>query len=82
MFVDEVFYIAKRGLKCDYQTIQSNETMFKGKMVFSSQIKHNYAHKERSFIEYDEFNTNRPENKILKATLNYLYRNTSENLFT
>ena len=77
MFVDEVFYIAKRGLKCDYETIQSNESMFKGKMIFSSQIKHNYAHKERSFIEYDEFNTNRPENKILKATLKYLYKNTT-----
>ena len=77
MFVDEVFYIVKRGLKCDYETIQSNENMFKGKMVFTSQIKHNYAHKERSFVEYDEFNTNRAENKILKATLNYLYKKTA-----
>lgn len=77
MFVDEVFYIVKRGLKCDYETIQSNESVFKGKMVFASQIKHNYAHKERSFVEYDEFNTNRAENKILKATLSYLYKNTA-----
>lgn len=77
MFVDEVFCIVKRGLKCDYKTIQSNEGVFKGKMVFSEQIKHNYAHKERSFVEYDEFNTNRAENKILKSTLSYLYKNTT-----
>lgn len=77
MFVDEVFYIVKRGLKCDYETIQSNESVFKGKMVFSGQIKHNYAHKERSFVEYDEFNTNRAENKILKSTLGYLYKYTT-----
>ena len=77
MFVDEVFYIVKRGLKCDYETIQSNESVFKGKMVFAGQIKHNYAHKERSFVEYDEFNTNRAENKILKSTLSYLYKNTT-----
>ena len=77
MFVDEVFYIVKRGLKCDYETIQSNESVFKGKMVFAGQIKHNYAHKERSFVEYDEFNTNRAENKILKATLSHLYKNTT-----
>ncbi|MFQ8599330.1 MAG: McrC family protein [Oscillospiraceae bacterium] len=76
MFVDEVFYIVKRGLKCDYETIQSNESVFKGKMVFAGQIKHNYAHKERSFVEYDEFNTNRAENKILKSTLSYLYKHT------
>lgn len=77
MFVDEVFYIVKRGLKCDYETIQSNENVFKGKMVFAGQIKHNYAHRERSFVEYDEFNTNRAENKILKSTLRYLYKNTT-----
>lgn len=77
MFVDEVFYIVKRGLKCDYEIVQSNENVFKGKMVFASQIKHNYAHKERSFAEYDEFNTNRAENKILKSTLSYLYKNTT-----
>jgi len=77
MFVDEVFYIVKRGLKCDYETIQSNESVFKGKMVFAGQIKHNYAHKERSFVEYDAFNTNRAENKILKSTLGYLYKHTT-----
>lgn len=77
MFVDEVFYIVKRGLKCGYETIQSNESVLKGKMVFAGQIKHNYAHKERSFVEYDEFNTNRAENKILKSTLSYLYKNTA-----
>lgn len=77
MFIDEVFYIVKRGLKCDYETLQSNGNVFKGKMIFSGQIKYNYAHKERCFVEYDEFNTNRAENRILKATLNYLYKNTS-----
>lgn len=77
MFVDEVFFIVKRGLKCDYETIQSNESVFKGKMVFAGQIKHNYAHKELSFVEYDEFNTNRAENKILKSTLSYLYKSTT-----
>ena len=76
MFIDEVFSIVKHGLKCNYETIQSNETTFKGKMKFSGQIKYNYAHKERCFVEYDEFNTNRAENKLLKATLLYLYRHT------
>lgn len=77
MFIDEVFYIVKRGLKCDYETRQSNGNVFKGKMIFSGQIKYNYAHQERCFVEYDEFNTNRAENKIIKAALNYLYKTTS-----
>lgn len=74
MFVDEVFHIVKKGLKCSYETVQANEAVFKGKMIFSGQIKHNYAHKERSYVEYDEYNTNRPENKLIKATLQYLYK--------
>ncbi len=77
MFIDEVFFIVKRGLKCDYETIQANGNVFKGKMIFSGQIKRNFAHKERCYVEYDEFNTNRAENKILKATLSYLYKNTT-----
>ena len=74
MFIDEVFFIVKRGLKCDYETVQSNEIIFKGKLKFSEQIRYNYAHKERSYVEYDEFNINRVENKLLKSTLLYLYR--------
>ena len=31
-------------------------------------------HKERFFIEYDEFNANRAENKLLKSTLLLLAR--------
>ena len=71
---DEVFFIVKRGLKCNYETIQSNENVFKGKLRVSDQIRYNYAHKERSYVEYDEFNVNRVENKLIKATLQYLYR--------
>ena len=77
MFVDEVFFIVKRGLKCSYETIEENTTFFKGKMKFSQQIKFNHSHKERSFVEYDSFNVNRPENRLLKATLLYLYKHSA-----
>ena len=73
MFIDEVFFIVKRGLKCSYETIEENTTFFKGKMLFSQQIKFNHTHKERSYVAYDAFNVNRPENRLLKATLQYLY---------
>ena len=32
MFVDEVFFIVKRGLKCSYETVEENATFFRGKM--------------------------------------------------
>ena len=74
MFIEEIFSIVKHGLKCIYDTVEENSSRFKGKMLFSKQIKFNFAHKERSYVEYDEFNTNRPENRLIKSTLSLLYR--------
>jgi len=74
MFVDEVFSIVKRGLKCNYETVEENSHFFRGKIKYSQQIKLNHIHKERSFVEYDTFSANRPENRLLKSTLQYLYR--------
>ena len=76
MFIDEVFFIVKRGLKCSYETVTSNENFFKGKVIFPENIKLNYAHKERAYVAFDEFNNNRPENKLIKSTLLYLYKQT------
>lgn len=76
MFVDEVIAIVKHGLKCDYVRIEENTPVFKGKLLVSAHIRRNFAHKERSFVAYDAYNTNRAENRLLKATLLYLYRQT------
>ena len=77
MFIDEMFFIVKRGLKCSYETIEENVNFFKGKMKFSQQVRYNLAHKERNYVEYDAFTVNRPENRLLKATLQYLYKHSS-----
>ena len=74
MFVDEVLYIEKRGLKSGYQTVQSNEAVFKGKLKVSEHIKYNFVHRERSFVEYDTFHIDRPENRLIKTCLLHLYR--------
>ena len=77
MFIDELFFVVKRGLKCSYETIEENARFYKGKMKFFHQIKFNLAHKERNYVEYDAFTVNRPENRLLKATLQYLYKHSS-----
>ncbi|MBQ9786069.1 MAG: hypothetical protein IJW25_01225, partial [Clostridia bacterium] len=77
MFIDEMFFIVKRGLKCSYEAIEENVKFFKGKINFSEHIKHNFIHKERSYVQYDVFTANRPENRILKATLQYFYKHSS-----
>ena len=76
-FLDELLVIVKHGLRCDYNRSEANEPFFKGQMVFPQQIRHNYVHQERNYIRYDEFNTNCPENRILKSTLSLLYQRSS-----
>lgn len=76
MFNEEVFRLTKHGLRCNYESKSENLNVFKGKMKFSEQIRHNLIHKERSFVEYDEFNVNTPENRLIKTTLQYLYKKT------
>lgn len=77
MFINEVFFIAKRRLRRGYETVSENSGVFKGKLIFSEHIKRNFAHKERSFVEYDMFSSNRAENKVIKVALLYLYRRAS-----
>lgn len=77
MFLDEVFVIVKRGIQSGYEAVCSNENILKGKLVFSEQIKKNAAHRERMFSQFDEFSHNRPENRLIKSTLELLCRQTS-----
>ena len=72
VFLDEVFELYKKGLKSGYEQKQENEKFFKGKLLFSQHIKHNFAHAERFFVEYEEFTVNRPENRLIKTTLAFL----------
>lgn len=69
MFIDETRELTKRGLRSSYIQHEQNEKFYKGKIMFGEHIKKNIVHKERFFVTYDLFNVNRPENKLIKATL-------------
>lgn len=69
LYIQEVLHLVKRGLKSAYYEVEDNLKVFKGKMNFSQQIKHNTVHKERFYVQYDEFGLNRPENRLIKSTL-------------
>lgn len=72
MFIEEAFILLKRGLKSAYSGHQDNEYFYKGKLNFSQHITLNAAHKERFYIEYDIFSMNRPENRLIKTTIQLL----------
>ncbi len=79
MYLEEVSDLVKKGLKSDYFTNDENLYKFKGKLIVKEQIRKNIAHKERFYVEYDEFSLNRPENRLIKATLLKLQKISREN---
>ena len=79
LYIRDVQHLVKRGLKSAYYEVEDNLNIFKGKMKFSKQINHNQVHKERFYVEYDEFGLNRPENRLIKTTLEYLMKHSTSN---
>ncbi|TCI75710.1 restriction endonuclease [Exiguobacterium sp. SH0S1] len=72
LYIREVQSVIRKGLQSSYYPVEDNLTVYKGKMNFSKQIRHNLTHKERFYVAYDEFGLNRAENRLLKTTLVYL----------
>jgi 5-methylcytosine-specific restriction enzyme subunit McrC len=78
MFLDEVAILTKQGLKAAYTPVEANERFYKGKLLASQNIKYNLVNKERFFVRYDDFNINRPENRLIKSTLKILLKATAD----
>lgn len=72
MFLLDVQRLIRLGLKSDYVCIEENSKTFKGKLLVSQNIRENLVHQERFYVQFDEFQLNRPENKLIKSTLLYL----------
>ncbi len=74
--------LVKKGLRSTYIPTENNVPFYKGKLNVNEQIKRNAVHKERFFVGYDEFQLNRPENKLIKSTLLFLQKisRSSENV--
>ena len=79
MYISEVRALAKKGLKSAYIQQEDNLRYYKGKLMVSEHIKRNVAHKERFYVAYDEYQVNRPENRLIKATLLKLQKVTNDN---
>lgn len=69
MFLNELETLIKKGLKSDYIEREQNRKFLKGKLLFTQNLKHNFAHKERFFTASDEFSSDIAPNKLIKSTL-------------
>ena len=74
MFIDETHELVRHYLKSNYVNEEDNLNVFKGKLLINEHIKKNLVHKECFYVSYDDYNLNRPENKLIKSTLLKLQR--------
>ncbi|MGN1031952.1 MAG: restriction endonuclease, partial [Intestinibacter sp.] len=82
MYLQEVRRLVKHGIKSSYVTKEENSKFYKGKLLVNKNINENLIHKERFYVEFDEYDVNRAENKVIKSTLLKLQKmsNSAENL--
>lgn len=78
MFLDEVTSLTKQGLKSAYSPIEENEKFFKGKLLSAMNIRKNLVNRAQFYVRYDDFNINRPENRLIKTTIRFLRRMTAD----
>jgi len=68
-FLQEVNTLVKRGVRSDYVTREENQTFLKGKLLINQQIQRNAVQQQRFFCAYDEYEPNRPENRLIHSAL-------------
>ncbi len=78
MFCSEIENLVRKGLRSDYVSKSSNENFLKGKLNIKKQLLYNFVHKERFFVNFDEYLSNVAENRLLKTTIKYLFSKTKD----
>lgn len=73
LFLQELTALLKQGIRQNYSPVVENSPFLKGKLKLKAHLKHNFVHKERFYVEYDQFSADIPENRLIKKTLEYLY---------
>tara|TARA_R110001599_G_scaffold230819_1_gene430090 strand:- start:585 stop:1871 length:1287 start_codon:yes stop_codon:yes gene_type:complete len=66
--------LVKRGIRSDYIRQQKNAQFLKGRLLVSQQIRKNAMHPERFAIACDEYQVNRPANRLIRLTLEIVKR--------
>jgi len=76
LFIQSVDNLIKKGIKSDYVARQANQGFLKGKLKLKEHLKLNYIHKERFYVEFDEYLQDRVANRLIKSTILLLLKKT------
>lgn len=77
MFLYELKALIKKGIKSGYVNTEENINFYKGKLNVNGHIRLNVVHKERFYVQFDNYSKDISENRIIKSTLIYLKSKTT-----
>jgi len=78
LFIQSMDKLIHKGIKSEYILREGNQFFLKGKLKFNQHIKQNYIHKERFYVETDEYLQDRIANRLLKSTIALLLKKTND----
>lgn len=73
-FLAECEQLVQRGLRFDYERVESEERFLRGQLDMAKQMRQVPARAHLFHIRYNELSANRPENRLLKAALATILR--------
>jgi 5-methylcytosine-specific restriction enzyme subunit McrC len=74
VFLQALEKLVQKGIRKNYVVEEANQPFLKGKLLVNQQIKHNIAHAERFYVQYDDFQENIAPNRLIKSTLQLLFK--------
>ena len=75
IYLEMISDLVKRGLKSSYILREDNLNFFKGKLLVKENLRKNFAHREKFFVAFDDYNLDCPEHRLIKAALLKLRNN-------
>lgn len=72
LFLNNLVLLTQRGLARHYQSQEDNQPYLRGRILFPQHIRENVANRARFYVGYDEFNANRPANRLIHSTIHKL----------
>lgn len=74
LFLQNLAHLTRHGLARNYVPLEDNLPYLRGRLLFREQIRENLTNRARFYVAHDEFNPNRPANRLIRSALGRLRR--------
>jgi len=72
LFLENLRHLTRRGLAMHYQAVEENLPRLKGRILFAPHLNANIANRAKFYVQYDDFNANRPANRLIHSAIDKL----------